>query len=434
MSGRKFDNWLKAFTDYASFGEAPDSMYYWVGVSTLAGALRRKVWIDQYYFRWYPNFYVILVAPPGIVSKSTTADIGMRLLRKVPDIKFGPDVVTWQALIGAFASSSDSFELIDKTTGEVFWETMSPLTISSSEFGNLLNPQDKDMVDLLVNLWDGKQGTFEKKTKMSGDDTVTNPWINLIACTTPSWIAGNFPEYMIGGGFTSRCIFVYAEEKRKYVAYPAMNVPGNIEQTAKDLIQDLEYISLKLKGEYAMHPDSVRWGTHWYKHHYENPNINLDDSRFGGYRARKQTHIHKLAMIIAASQRDELIIMPADLEAAAIQVSALEENMTKVFARIGANELAAHADRLVDYVWTHGEMPMTRAFAFLHQQIPSSRDFDDILMGLQRTGKLILFGHGGTMRIKLTEQEFQERTLAHQRALQAQEEEAKKAKLLESRL
>ena len=29
---------------------------------------------------------------------------------------------------------------------------MSPLTLESSEFGNLLNPQDKDMVDLLVNL------------------------------------------------------------------------------------------------------------------------------------------------------------------------------------------------------------------------------------------------------------------------------------------
>jgi hypothetical protein len=77
------------------------------------------------------------------------------------------------------------------------------------------------MVDLLVSLWDGKQGAFEKKTKGSGSDSVENPWINLIACTTPAWIAGNFPEYMIGGGFTSRCIFVYAEKKAKLVAYPS---------------------------------------------------------------------------------------------------------------------------------------------------------------------------------------------------------------------
>jgi hypothetical protein len=50
--------------------------------STLAGALRRRVWLDQAYFRWHPNFYIVLVAPPGIVSKSTTAGVGMSLAQK----------------------------------------------------------------------------------------------------------------------------------------------------------------------------------------------------------------------------------------------------------------------------------------------------------------------------------------------------------------
>ena len=108
---RNFPDWIKAFIEYAGFGEAPRHMYFWVGASTIAGVLRRRVWIDQAYFRWHPNMYVILVAPPGIVSKSTTAGIGMRLLRQVPGIRFGPDVVTWQALVGAFAEASEAFEL-----------------------------------------------------------------------------------------------------------------------------------------------------------------------------------------------------------------------------------------------------------------------------------------------------------------------------------
>ena len=172
---RQFPDWLSAFMDYASYGEAPRHMYFWSGVSAVAGALRRKVWIDQAYFKWFPNFYIVLVAPPGIVSKSTTAGIAMNLLRKVPGIRFGPDVVTWPALISAFAEATEGFEL----NSEV--HVMSALTLESSEFGNLLNPQDKDMVDLLVALWDGKPGTFEKKTKHSGNDSVENPWINLIA-------------------------------------------------------------------------------------------------------------------------------------------------------------------------------------------------------------------------------------------------------------
>ena len=65
-------------------------MYAWVGVSTIAGALRRKVWIDQAYFKWYPNFYIILVAPPGIVAKSTTASLGMRLCGVSPVSASGP--------------------------------------------------------------------------------------------------------------------------------------------------------------------------------------------------------------------------------------------------------------------------------------------------------------------------------------------------------
>ena len=87
MSERIHKDWLKAFIEFGSFGEAPLQTLFWTGVSTIAGALRRRVWIDQKYFQWVPNFYIILVAPPGGISKSTTANSGMNLLRDVPGIK-----------------------------------------------------------------------------------------------------------------------------------------------------------------------------------------------------------------------------------------------------------------------------------------------------------------------------------------------------------
>ena len=130
------------------------------------------------------------------------------------------------------------------------YHVMSALTLESSEFGNLLNPQDKEMVDLFVSLWDGKQGAFEKKTKMSGNDSIENPRINMIACTTPVWIAGSFPEYMIGGGSPAAASPVYANTKEKYVAYPALHVPDGMKQREDDLVQDLEHISVALSGEY----------------------------------------------------------------------------------------------------------------------------------------------------------------------------------------
>jgi len=377
-------DWLSAYLDYSEPMEAPRHLRFWCWVSAIAGALRRKVWIDQAYFKWYANFYICLVAPPGIVSKSTTVSVAMSLLRQVPDIQFGPDVVTWPALLGAFAETTCTFQHADMEY------IMSPLTLESSEFGNLLNTQDKEMVDLLVSLWDGKAGVFEKRTKHSGNDKIENPWINLIACTTPSWIAGNFPEYMIGGGFTSRTLFVYADSKSKYVAYPGMHVPPDMDKRAASLVNDLTHISQNLAGPFTLTHEAIRWGEAWYRRHYSTTPINLDADRFGGYIARKQTHIHKLAMILSASSSDDMTIRPEHLEVAAQMVTDLEPDMQFVFNKIGKSQVSQHVEKLVGYVHTNKEVPFTEAYRVVHSFFPSMRDFDDLLAGCVRAGYIIL--------------------------------------------
>lgn len=386
---RYYDDWLKAFIEYASYGEAPLTTLFWTGVSTIAGALRRRVYIDQRYFQWVPNFYIILVAPPGIISKSTTASIGINLLRQVPDIKFGPQVVTWQALVEAMAASTEM--VLDKSTGEYL--TMSAITISSSEFGNLLNPQDKQMVDILVDLWDGQVGSFEKRTKSSGNDTVQNPWINIIACTTPSWIAGNFPEYMIGGGFTSRCVFVFAEEKRQLVAYPADVAPKDFHETERKLVHDLEIIS-QMVGEMELSDSAKAWGQQWYEYHWNNKPVGLDNGQFGGYLARKQTHIHKLAMVISASKTSSLIIDRSSLEFAEAMVSSLESTMPKVFERIGQNDNTRGQGELVDLIRKNGKMEQSALYALLFRTM-SFQDFQLALLSAERAGHVRLFDEGG---------------------------------------
>jgi hypothetical protein len=381
---RIHSDWIAGYLDYAKHSEAPKHMHFWVAVSAVAGALRRQVWIDQAYFRWYPNFYICLVAPPGIVSKSTTVDVGMRLLRQVPDIKFGPDIVTWPALVEAFAGSTMAFEY------QGVYHPMSAMTLESSEFGNLLDPQDKQMVDLMVSLWDGKQGAFRKETKHSGKDTIENPWINMIACTTPSWIAQNFPEYMIGGGFTSRTIFVYAEEKAKRVAYPSRVVDkAELDRLSADLVHDLIEIS-KLCGEFKMTEDAYAWGEQWYNQHYDSKHAHLDKDRFGGYLARKQTHIHKLAMVLSAAEGDTMTITAEHLAVAHSMVTDLEPDMAKVFAKIGKTDTAIYAERLLAYVATRpaGGCSLMEAYKYIHQYFPSQRDFEDVLAGLIRAGYL----------------------------------------------
>lgn len=346
MTGRRLDNWLKTYMEYSSFSEAPDKFHFWTGISTVAGALRRRVWIDQAYFQWTPNFYIIFVAPPGIVSKSTTLSIGMRLLRQIPGIHFGPDAVTWQALTEALADSTESVLMPDE-----LYHPMSCITIASSEFGTFLNPKDREMVDVLVSLWDGQLGVWEKRTKTQGSDSIENPWINIAACTTPSWIAGNFPDYMIGGGFTSRCVFVYAETKRKLVPYPSREVPSDFKQTEKELVHDLEIIS-SYSGEFTLSETALEFGEKWYADHFNGATRDLANSRFAGYLARKQTHIHKLAMVLSVSDRssDHLIIGPEHLAQASEITTSLEADMPRVFSQIGLIGITKYADEVLQYL------------------------------------------------------------------------------------
>jgi hypothetical protein len=381
---RNHKDWINAYIEYASFSEAPKRMHFWTGVSTIAGALRRRVWLDMAYFKWCANFYIVIVAPPGIVSKSTTVAIGIDLLRKVPGINFGPQVVTWPALVTAFAQANESFQWGDE------YHSQCALTLESSEFGNLVNPQDREMIDLLVTLWDSKQGGFKKMTKGSGSDEIENPWINLIACTTPAWIAGNFPEYIIGGGFTSRCLFVYTEEKEKYIAYPNLHVPKDLEKQKLALIQDLEHIAVNLVGNYSLTPEAIEWGTQWYEYHYKNKPEGLGDDRFGGYIARKQTHIHKLAIVLAASQRDELTITADDLALANTMVTDLEKDMPMVFSKIGRTEESIQAERFIKFIQQHGEVPYAIAYKYIHTHFPSAKDFDNILAGAIKAGYIEL--------------------------------------------
>lgn len=377
---RNFDDWLSAYVEYAGFSEAPKRMHFWSGVAAIAGALRRRVWLSMGYYRWCVNHYIIFVAPPGIVSKSTTVAIAMDILRKVPGINFGPDIVTWPALVSAFAAATESFDI----EGE--YHTQCALTLESAEFGNLVNPTDREMIDLLVTLWDSKQGGFAKVTKNSGSDKVENPWINLIACTTPSWIAGNFPEYVIGGGFTSRCLFVYADTKEKLVAYPIYHIPKGMLDKQARLAADLEHIATMIVGPYKLSLEARTWGETWYNYHYANPPAHLQDDRFGGYLARKQTHLHKLAMVIAASCRDELILLPEDLQLAATMITDLEVDMPKVFARIGRTEDSIQAERFIQFVQKNSPVSYSAAYAYVHSAFPFVKDFEGIVMGAVNAG------------------------------------------------
>lgn len=326
---RKCRDFMATYMEYTSNSEAPDQFHRWTCVSTVAGVLRRRVWIDQKSFQWTPNFYVVLVAPPGIISKSTTQSLGIRLLRKVRDIYIGSDSTTWQALAQQLGERTQHMLF----NGE-YWP-MSCVTLSISELGTLLNTDDREMIDVMVDLWDGRIGPWTKTTKTQGEDVIENPWINMIGCTTPAWIASNMNTTAMSGGFMSRCLFVFGDEKRKLIPYPALEAVPHYKELMEDLVNDLEHIANVMRGPFELTKDAIAWGMQWYaEHHMADHSHLMFNAKTSGYLARKQTHFHKLAMVLAAMRGDDMIITEEILADAAKMVTELEANMSKVFKNV----------------------------------------------------------------------------------------------------
>lgn len=391
-TSRQFPDWIQAYMQYTANTEAPDKMHFWTAVSVIAGALRRRVWISQGdVFKWVPNFYIVFVAPPGIVSKSTTASIGMRLLRELKGINFGPDSLTWQALTQSMGNGMTEHVAIN---GKM--HPMTCVTLSISEFGVMLDTENKQMIDVLTDLWDGSDRVWHKSTKTSGNDVIENPWINMIACTTPAWIAQSFSSVAVMGGFVSRCIFVYADHKRRLVALPGEEVmPGQDVYRAR-LVEDLQRIA-ELKGEFVLDNKAKAWVYKWYEEHNAlmREAVGSATEILSNFAARKQTHMVKLAMILSAARRDDKVITTAELETAAIMIDALELDLPKIFRVLGAG--MANMTVGIDLVqWMerrNAPVKKSEAYRAFFSRC-KSKDFDDLLVSAVKAGYILLEQRG----------------------------------------
>jgi len=387
MPARHFPNWLRAYMAFNQDSESPDDFHFWTGVSTIAGALRRRVWLDMRKFQWTPNFYIILVGPPGIATKSTSTRTGMRLLESVPNIHFGPPSITWQKLADSLSEAIEHMKIIGPGGVEEFIP-MSCITVPVSELGTFLKIEDSALVDVLVDLWDGQLTRWGHATKTSGTVDIKNPWLNIIACTTPAWLKANFPDHLIGGGLTSRIVFVFGDTKKALIPYPDEVIPAKDYRDFENHLKADLCIIASMQGEYKLTAEARKWGHDWYARHWNGAKpLYMASERYGGYHSRKQTHVHKLAIVLAAARHDALVIEREYLEEADTILSSAERHMIKVFESIGSVAEARQAAELLSYVKAHSFLTPDQLYKLV-QNIMSVKDFDETLKAAVRGGQL----------------------------------------------
>ena len=207
---------------------------------------------------------------------------------------------------------------------------------------------------------------------------------------------------MIFGGLTSRCVFVWGEKKEQLIAYPGDMVEDDeYRKREEDLTHDLQHIS-RLRGRIVLTPEAKEWGREWYKQHWTIRPEHLASDRFDGYRARKQTHMHKLAMVLSAAVRDDLTITKEILEVADAAVTGLEADMLKVFESIGASEMIKHVDAILALITRRKSITKQTLWRLSIRQM-DERQFQDALNSVISAGYVKMQNVQGEIRISMRE-------------------------------
>jgi len=339
---RKVKDWIEGYVRFLENSEAPDIYKTWTAISTVAAVLQRKVSLPWGTITFYPNMYIILTGPSGC-RKGTAMGPAYKMLNDL-GVKTAAEAITREALIRELKNSA--VMTADSDTNISYH---SSLSIVSAELTVFLGYNNVQLMSDLTDWYDCRD-RWIYRTKSQGTDEIIGVWVNLIGATTPSLIQSTLPRDAIGGGLTSRMIFVYAARKGKSVATPFLS--SYEMQLREDLVVDLERIGT-LKGEYQVDESFLDVYVPWYGEQDKNPIFT--DIRFGGYNERRANHLLKLSMILNASRSDgNMVLTDHDFNKAKKIISVTESVMPNVFSGIGKNDVSDVLSNVMTLVATKG--------------------------------------------------------------------------------
>ena len=373
---RLLDDWIDNYMQYTSDEEPPKSFHIWMAVSVIAASLQRKCCLRWGSLVFYPNFYIILVAPAGRARKGTAMAIAEKFISEMM-IPLSPDTTSLQGLISCMCDCTNT----EEETEEGYFESHSSLTAFSPELSIFLGHGNKELVSALCDFYDCRP-IYKYRTVSRGVEEVIGVYLNLIGATTPELIKDSMSSATIGTGLPSRMIFVYEHQIEKRVVCPFYTLSVEGLKLRQSLIEDLTKIR-SLKGDFKVSKDFIECWTDWYGSY---PDVcPFDPMHFGAYWSRKPAHIMKLSMVMAASRSDDKIIQLVDIERAIKLIDATEIKMPIVFSKVGTSEQSDNIQKAMYIIARKKELTLNDLMKdFL--MFTSPTELDGVLAALQMSG------------------------------------------------
>lgn len=360
--GRSLNDFITGYLEFTKNTESSTSYHLWSCISLIASALERKCYIEWGHTVIYPNQYIIIVGPSGEARKGEPLVIARSFLEHLGSTTASQSS-SRESLIKTITNSGRSFM---SDAGEFVIQC--PMTIVAPELAVLVGQKDTKFLADLTD-WYDSHDSWTYQTLARGPETIIGVCVNLLAATAPDWLPSILPQEAVGGGFTSRIIFVVEEQKGQIVADPRIHRPdAHLEKQLKD---DLEQIHL-MQGEFDFSDRALTAYTDWYtkqEQGIKDGRWPVTDPKFRGYVSRRATHIKKIGMCVSASRGDDLIIHLEDFERARIMLETVEKKMSRAFTGLGRVPFADLTEAVLKYIKQRGKCKRSQLLGQFYRDI-----------------------------------------------------------------
>jgi hypothetical protein len=337
---RQVKDWITEYVKMVSTAsEGTENYHFWSAATIVGASMKRHVWVDRKTYRLYPNQYVILIGRPGI-GKGSALNPAMAILKIAKTGHFMSGRLTIEYVLEELGKGFGG--VIPSASGNGVSITIeNALLLFSPEF-NVFASASQFTFKILTDLWDCPAGDWDYGTRRSGKYVVRDPCISVLAGCTPDALVDLLPSAAISAGFTRRVNFVYTKDNGKLIPWP-----DAVDLADQGLVKDLQTISL-LRGEYKWSPEAKQRFTEYY---IKTRTVkDFQDEAEASYDTTRWAHATKLAMVLAASKGDSLVISEEDFVTATQRIDECANTLKNVFRAVGDSDMAGVTDRVVRYL------------------------------------------------------------------------------------
>lgn len=387
------DDFFSLYLKYAGVGEVSPILHRWGALMTASVLLSRRCHFKFGNTRIFPNLYVIFMGESAS-KKSTAINLVRKLVSKTGYDKFAPS----ETSKGKFAmhlagitelkgNSKEARELEEallamerEKLGKKGVEKISESFICAGELANFLGYSNFDFASFLGDMWD-VDDKHAVSYKTAGEFEIINPVINLLGGNTFEGMMRTLPPEMMGQGFLSRCIFVYAPAAKKKIAFPT----GSSLQDDKELLNYLTFfasfngeITLSVEARLVLIDIYESWP-------------GMMDHRFKAYAGRRFTQLIKLCCLEAVAAKRNVISIQ-DAMRANTWLSLTEALMPRALGEYGAgrNSMGSNAIMNVFYAKPDTHWKLDQLWEQTSSAFDTMLGFNTAITGLLSAKKLTL--------------------------------------------